>query len=756
MEVPMKPSRRKDMPIARPMHLALLLAAPAFLASCLQPADQVLETYGSRKIVFVKEPSVGSRNNDGNIAMASNMNEFYAGTDLYSLSPISPTGNLVNLTAAYTRSTSNHNDWGAALDPEVSPDGTKLLFSMRKAGSKHWQVYEMNVDGTDLVTLTTPDAGDDVDPAYIDDNHIVFGSTRNQILDEYERRPVPQLFTGERGGIDGSLTNIRQITFNQSHDQNPFVQSSGNILYARWDHLGNPNKIPLFTVHPDGTRQFVAYGADETLSGTDLTSGQRAFMEARELSDGGIVTSMMERTSEFEGGAIAIIDLSKFSSAPQIITPSTSPPNNSGKISNALFKTPYPIMDGGTEKILVAQSAHETGGNSDLVNYDLFVMDKNGANLKLVHADPDNNDYDPVVVEPRSVKPKAYQMDQFVTDGLAKGATTGMFFDANVYSRQDNDGHLKPDSTFINSDGSKGQVKFVRVLAAVPMSAEYRMRNDVGNTEFEKQRVIGYADVRSDGSFSIEVPANTAMHVQTLDENGMMIVNQLQWINVMPGERRMCTGCHGPRDHDQDINKMSLVGPNMDSVCFGCDPAHPDLAPLKKYMSGFSNAQKVTAHPSARTDTVDFMDLYGKKTNTVQAVLNARCISCHGLSTAKDSGAGLVLEDRPDTSLNNHGTSSVYEKLSNDSTGYPTKSGSKIRYASSEGARVSPLAWVLYNKQLSGKQDQFRASLYDHSAMWSKDSTGHINPFAKENGDLLTLIEWMDMGLQFTNSNEIH
>src|SRR4051812_25888590 len=134
MEVPMKPSPSNAFKSIAFTGLAQAACA-LFLTSCLQPADQILENYGAGKIVFVKEPSVGTRSDDGNIAMASNMNEFYPGTDLYSLSPIAPTGQLVNLTAAYTRSTSNHSDWGAALDPEISFDGTKLLFSMRKAGS---------------------------------------------------------------------------------------------------------------------------------------------------------------------------------------------------------------------------------------------------------------------------------------------------------------------------------------------------------------------------------------------------------------------------------------------------------------------------------------------------------------------------------------------------------------------------------------------------------------------------------------------
>ena len=416
------------------LRYSLPVFSLGFLISCLQPADQILERAGEGKIVFVKEPSVGGRNENDNVAMASNMNEFYPGSDLCLLSPISTSGKVTNLTEQWTRAAANKNDWGAAEDPEVSFDGKRILFSMvrprtNNSRNPHWSIYEMNIDGTNLVRLTDPEIGDDVDPAYIDSTHIVFGSTRNQIIDEYERRAVPQLFTGELGGPDGSLKNVRQITFNQSHDQNPFVHSSGKIFFTRWDHLGGPNKMPLFSVNPDGSGQFVQFGADETFA-QGSTSGSRTFLDARELRDGGIVSSIMERTSQFEGGAICIIDLSKFTSAPQIITPSSSPYNNTGKSTNSIFKTPYPLMDGGHERILVAQSAHEILVNAErqkagdpYVNYDLFIMDKAGNNLQLIHADPNNNDYDAVVIAPRmsiTLKP----MDPKITEGLKTGATT--------------------------------------------------------------------------------------------------------------------------------------------------------------------------------------------------------------------------------------------------------------------------------------------------------------------------------------------
>ncbi len=741
-----------------PTRYLTTFCAAALLTACLEPADQIMERYGEGKLIFVKEPSVGGTSMNDNVAMASNPNEFYPGTDIILLSPISPTGKLTNLTAQWTRAVENHNDWGAALDPEVSFDGTRILFSMRKPSTQtslnqHWGIYEMNVDGTHLVQLTSPEIGDDVDPAYIDATHIVFGSTRNQILDEYERRAVPQLFVGEMGGVGGNLVNVRQITFNQSHDQNPFVHSSGKIFFTRWDHLGDPNKMPLFTVNPDGSGQFVLYGADETFTGSQ-TSGSRTFLEARELHDGGLVASLMDRASQFEGGAISIVDLSKFTSAPEVLTSSSSPYNTTRNPSNALFKTPYPIMDGGREKILVAESAHEAGNDvkNAYVNYDLFIMDKDGGNLKLIHADPLNNDYDPIVVAPRAFTPKPFAMNPLIADAFKNGVTTGKFFDADVYSRQDNDGHMSAkDLLNGGTDRSKGLAKFVRVIEAVPMSAQYRSMEGVGRTEFEKQHVIGYGDVRADGSLSLEVPANKALHLQTLDENGMMLVNQLQWINVMPGEKRMCTGCHGAREKDQDINYFKIVN---DSVVFKPSAGNL-LAETKNYLSGFYNAQKVTEHPSARKDTLDFMSLYYPgKTATVQAILNRRCNSCHAVATAKDSGGSLVLENVPDTALNNHSNANVYATLTNDN-GYTTaKAGTKLRYATPDGARESPLAWVLLNKQLTDKNETlYRPTSYNHSTLWQKDSTGRINAFAKENVDLLSLIEWMDMGTQFNNSN---
>ena len=438
------------------------------LASCgPSPPDDILQKSGQAAVVFVKE---NSRHNNRSRVSRSNRDEYYPGSDLFFLSPISSQGELTNLTAQYTtRNQTDPEDYGATADPEVSYDGKKILFAMKENRSRLWHIYEMNIDGSGLVQLTDQASGDDMDPTYLPNGQIMFTSTRSGIVDEYNRRHSPLLHVGDRGS-DGRLINIRQISFNQSHDTNPMVHSSGKVFYSRWEHLGSPNKFPLFVINPDGTRPFVLYG-----NHSPRESGSRAFLEARELSDGGIVCSIMERESEFEGGAIAIIDISKSDDNLAFITPSTVPFNNRNQFSNALFKSPHPIIDKNAsadrrEKILVAMSPIpiNTGAGDDEVDYGLYVMDKDGSNLRLIYNDPEYNEYDPIPVMAREKipggVPQVIPMDPNVASAMASGVTTGMFFDGNVYDRAMNDGQTRPSATFVNADGSVGQAKYLRIF----------------------------------------------------------------------------------------------------------------------------------------------------------------------------------------------------------------------------------------------------------------------------------------------------
>jgi hypothetical protein len=711
------------------------------LASCgSSPPDDIIQKSGQPALVFVKE---ASQLNNRSGAMASNVDEYYPGSDLFLLSPISPQGELTNLTAQYTRrNQTNPNNFGAAADPEVSFDGRKILFSMKENRNARWHIYEMNVDGSSLVTMTDQTSGDDLDPTYLPSGQILFTSTRSGIVDEYERRNSPLLHVADRGA-DGRLINIRQISFNQSHDTNPMVHSSGKVLYSRWEHLGSPNKFSVFVINPDGTRPFIMYG-----NHSPSASGSRVFLEPRELSDGGLVCSVMERNSPFEGGAIAIIDISKSDDNLTFITPSTVPFNNTNQPSSALFKTPYPVIDRDApsdrqEKIIVAMSPIPVQGgmNGNQVDYGLYVMDKDGGNVRLIYNDPGYNEYDPVVVAPRD-PPAVLPMDPNVVAGISSGATTGIFFDGNVYDRATTDGQTRPSANFVNADGTTGQAKFLRILEAVPLPQNSSKRGGpIGDTGFEKQRVVGYAPIRSDGSFAVEVPANRSLHMQTLDQYGMMLVNQLTWVQVMPGEKRLCTGCHDSHDRDKVINDFQVTAAQQ---IF-------NKARGTTYDAGFNNANMATAHAAARTDTVDFFDRARPgRTNTIQAIFEARCVSCH--ATASPAGGLSLQAQASDLTPNQNATTTVYDSLTVVSK-YRTKTNRLTSYVTEDGARRSPLMWVMYHTQLNDATNtDFRVPTYDHRAIWAKDQFNRIDPFLPANRDLLTIIEWVDMGTQFSNA----
>ncbi len=73
------------------------------------------------------------------------------------------------------------------------------------------------------------------------------------------------------------------------------------------------------------------------------------------------------------------------------------------------------------------------------------------------------------------------------------------------------------------------------------------MRSAIGETEFEMQQILGYAPIEPDGSFKLTVPADMPIGLSVVDAKGRAFQTHTNWIQVRPGERRTCDGCHSPR-----------------------------------------------------------------------------------------------------------------------------------------------------------------------------------------------------------------
>ncbi|MFO1339681.1 MAG: hypothetical protein U1F53_15895 [Burkholderiaceae bacterium] len=90
--------------------------------------------------------------------------------------------------------------------------------------------------------------------------------------------------------------------------------------------------------------------------------------------------------------------------------------------------------------------------------------------------------------------------------------------------------------------------RFIRVARAVaPPASMMGLREAIGETDFEPQQILGYAPIEPDGSFKLHVPADTPVLLAVVDDQGRAFQTHTNWIQVRPGERRTCDGCHSPR-----------------------------------------------------------------------------------------------------------------------------------------------------------------------------------------------------------------
>ncbi len=67
---------------------------------------------------------------------------------------------------------------------------------------------------------------------------------------------------------------------------------------------------------------------------------------------------------------------------------------------------------------------------------------------------------------------------------------------------------------------------------------------------------LGTVPLAPDGSFAVEVPADTPIALQAVDAEGRSELNEMSWIYVRPGEQRGCVGCH----HDRQATPLLQGG----------------------------------------------------------------------------------------------------------------------------------------------------------------------------------------------------
>jgi HEAT repeat protein len=400
---------------------------------------------------------------------------------------------------------------GALGSPSVSFDGKWVYFSMVREGESFFHLYRIPSEGGTPTQLTDGPFFD-IDPAELPDGRIVFASTRVGTFEEYHSPPARGLFVMNADG-----TGIHSITNTIIFDNEPEVLADGRILFIRSDNFFDRGKVEtlLHATFPDGTSGYTEFGLDKGPeyggrlranycgSPAPMPDGRVAY-----ISNAGITLGRMGHSQRYlqhlplEAGDVAALP--------------------DGRLICTVAR-----------KIMVkSKAAGKRKKVSDFLYDSISVLDVDSRPplLTKLYDAPESPLHSPVYL---GARPRPPVRPGLVAKSPERGEkATGVLFCQNAQFTK-------------NTTAGWDRIRAIRVLAGKGLTtrSSHAYIVHAGNETIE----LGTVPLAPDGSFSIEVPADTPLALQAVDAEGRAELNEMSWIYVRPGETRSCVGCHQPR-----------------------------------------------------------------------------------------------------------------------------------------------------------------------------------------------------------------
>ena len=570
---------------------------------------------------------------------------------------------------------------GVFLSPELSYDAKTILFAYTEAkGEKpewsprsSYHIFRVGADGTGLVQLTDG-TWNDFDPCFLPNGRIVFVSERRG---GYLRcggsappwdSPTYTLFSMEPDGGD-----VVCLSFHETHEWLPSVDSAGMLVYARWDYVDRDTNVAhhLWNCFPDGRDPRSYHG------NYPQRRENRPWMEMSPRSVPGshklVATAAAHHGHAF--GSLVLIDYR---------------PEDDGAVSQIERITPdvpFPESEGG--KALIRQRmAYGTAWplseddylcvyDREATNHGIYWVDRFG-NKELLYRDPSIPCLSPIPLRPRKMPPILPERTT-QTAAVRKLSSPSLSEDGpatiallNVY---DSDFEWPPET----------EITALRIIQVLPKTTPPLDLPRIGiGTETNARAVLGTVPVEADGSAYFEAPVGRLIYFQALDQRGMAVQSMRSGTYVHPGERLVCQGCH-ERKH---------TPPNLPS--------------------GRPAASALSRRPSKIRPDVEGSRPFNYP-RLVQPVLDRHCVDCHRKEDALDlSGtiAGQHGWTRSYASL--AGPYGFYFTVSNGSINAGVHGGSRTT-AGEFGARASKLLDYLDERHYGvhlGDEDFHRITLW--------------------------------------------
>jgi hypothetical protein len=500
---------------------------------------------------------------------------------------------------------------GVVRDPEISFDGKRVVFSMRKNNDDGYHIYEMALDGSGLKQLTSADGVSDIDPLYLPNGDIIFTSTRQPKYCMCNRHIMGNLFRMESDGA-----NITQIGVSTLFEGHSSLLSDGRILYDRWEYVDRNfgDAQGLWTVNPDGTKHSIYYGNN--------TASPGGVIDGRQIPGTDLVVCIFGSCHDLPWGTLAVIDRKKGVDGREPVV-KIFPDDAINIVANGdldsfkwvcsyRYEDPYPIDK---EWFLVARTLYPyPDWKKQKCGYKqgIYLVGMDGSEELIVEGA--RSVFDPHIVQAADKSVTLPTMRNFSDE-------KGQFYVENVYEGT----HM--------AGVKKGDAKWLRVIES-PEKRSWTHGGWSGQGEqapalnwhsFENKQILGEVPIEEDGSASFMVPAGKHVYFQVLDKDKKMIQSMRSGVSLMPGEINGCVGCHEDRLSipmpipkrpialtkkpvelekfmDKDPFKFSFmehIQPILDRRCVKChdfDKKDRKKLVLAKDMNTFFNAAYINLH----------------------------------------------------------------------------------------------------------------------------------------------------------------
>lgn len=387
--------------------------------------------------------------------------------------------------------------------------------------------------GSQIIALRTNAGNDNTEPVLLSEGF--YSARAPEVSYDVEK----MIFSGqkEKGGtwqifcMDLKSFKVNQITDGSENCTDPVWMPDGRIAYSKLieDKIAGPLHR-LFACEPEGEGAVqLTYSPNSSIAPSIFQDGRILVMDEQkypERSQRKLMAMRIDGTKSelfYESKELKAV-IGKGWEAGEEVFFIEREPENPHKTSLVSVKQGYPlssfeILSDDFSGNFYSLSPGQDGsllvsyrkGKEDAFGLHIFDPEKLALS-EVKYSNPDYHLIEPVLVSERQVPMK---LPEIVDESKEKGRLLCLNTDLSM-------DYIEP--------GENDSKKTAKVQI------------------YDLEKMIGEVPVEEDGSFYIEIDADTPVRFQTVDAQGEILRGPSSWIWVRPNEKRSCIGCHEDRE----------------------------------------------------------------------------------------------------------------------------------------------------------------------------------------------------------------